>query len=383
MVIDDSRTSPSNILYGEYIKYDRMYEMSMHAFNGHDIIKEVEVYVDLYSILRKLYIFGDNKLDLNDQYEIAASIINLGIHIRGFFNRFGIASKIYLIYGEAKPQNVLNKLPYFNSKHILMENTNFITHWHIMSSLEIATLYTKYLPDIFTIADSENEFTTIASYLIDKNINDANNIQNSIARVIYSKEPLAYQLVAIKPRCFLFRPKKDYYNDNSWVVTKSSLFRAYRIGELKLNANTKSDNIDLIFGLFPLYQLLNGIKSRNIKSIKNANASLKILFDAQNNGVFSLGYSSWNVIANNTPIENHPIYKILSDPIYGIRKPELFDDMIKTFECIDVINQTLIYSASPTSKIIESNLVNFSDDNAVKEINDKYFTNYPIDLMRL
>ena len=110
MVIDDSRTSPSNILYGEYIKYDRMYEMSMHAFNGHDIIKEVEVYVDLYSILRKLYIFGDNKLDLNDQYEIAASIINLGIHIRGFFNRFGIASKIYLIYGEAKPQNILNKL---------------------------------------------------------------------------------------------------------------------------------------------------------------------------------------------------------------------------------------------------------------------------------
>ena len=70
MVIDDSRTSPSNILYGEYIKYDRMYEMSMHAFNGHDIIKEVEVYVDLYSILRKLYIFGDNKLDLNDQDEI-------------------------------------------------------------------------------------------------------------------------------------------------------------------------------------------------------------------------------------------------------------------------------------------------------------------------
>ena len=73
----------------------------------------------------------------------------------------------------------------------------------------------------------------------------------------------------------------------------------------------------------------NGIKSRNIKSIKNANASLKILFDAQNNGVFSLGYSSWNVIANNTPIENHPIYKILSDPIYGIRKSELFDDAIK------------------------------------------------------
>ena len=41
----------ADILYGSYIKYDRMYEMTKYAFYGKTDSNDVNIYIDAYSIL--------------------------------------------------------------------------------------------------------------------------------------------------------------------------------------------------------------------------------------------------------------------------------------------------------------------------------------------
>lgn len=364
-----------DILYGEYIKYDRLYEMTMHAFCGNDKIDRTDIYVDLYSILRKLYHFGD-RLEVDDSCGIASSIINLAIHLRGFFNKMGIYSRIFLVYGEPRDPNILEAMPNYNAAHILQEDTNSLLTDRIMDALKLCLLYTPYLPDIFTFVDLGSEFSTMIAQRI---VKDFDSNKTGKGYIIYSKELLAYQLVATCPRTFLYRPKKNYMNDNSWVVTKTSLYKAYGVGELGLKPLEDESLYNLPSKLFPMAQLLSGVKSRYKMRINNFNIILKIFNKAFKNNEFN-GYSYFSIAS--LPLESNPIYKIMTNPEYKINKPESVESFTKLFSIIDQYYRSSIY---PAYKIIDLdfNLMNLSDDKAVKEINEKYFYKYPIDLMKL
>ena len=93
----------SDILYGSFIRYDRMYEMTKFAFYGKTDSNNVNIYIDAYSILKNLYSKGPS-LRIKDSYVIASCLINLSIHIRAYFeSRHGVNSKVYIVYGGARP----------------------------------------------------------------------------------------------------------------------------------------------------------------------------------------------------------------------------------------------------------------------------------------
>lgn len=54
------RSSIADMLYGSYIRYDRMYEMTKFAFYGKTDSESVNVFIDCYSMLRSLYKRGLN-----------------------------------------------------------------------------------------------------------------------------------------------------------------------------------------------------------------------------------------------------------------------------------------------------------------------------------
>lgn len=370
------RVNAVDILYGEYIKYDRLYEMTMHAFCGNDKIDRTDIYVDLYSILRKLYHFGD-RLEIDDSCGIASSIINLAIHLRGFFNKMGIYSRIFLVYGGARDPHILRDMPNYNAAHILQEDTNSLLTSRIMDALQICQIYTPYLPNIFTLVDRESEFS---SMIVNRINTDFVANREGKGYIIYSKELLAYQLVAICPRTFLYRPKKNYISDRSWVVTKTSLYKAYGVGELGLKPLEDESLYNLPVKLFPMIQTLSGVKSRYKIRVNNFNIILKIFNKAFNNHEFDNGYSYLNLCT--LPLQCNGIYAVLAKPEYKINKPETVENFFKLFSIVDQLNRGSIY---PPYKALDldNNIINLSDDNAVKEINEKYFYKYPIDLMKL
>ena len=353
----------SDILFGSFIKYDRMYEMTKFAFYGKTDSNDINVYIDAYSILRNLYSKGPS-LRINDSYVIASCLINLAIHIRAYFeSRHRVASKIYIIYGGARPLEAIVNWCQYNRKNIIKEDSDIRIKELILDNLEVVKLLTQYLYDIFCIVDYRNEFSIIASSLIDK---DASSNPN----IVYSKEALAYQLVAFKPKTFLYRPKKKMNIDSSWVVTKSTIYDAYRYGELQLK---KQIATDLNYNLFSIYQAITGVRTRGMNSLKDASSTIKLLSDAVNTNAFPTGYNANAIFASNI----NPFEVLFKDSNIDPLEVEY------RFGAIDLLYQTSLYKNSLSYREIEKSLVNLYDPETVKMINNKYFEKYPLDLNRV
>ena len=354
----------ADIIYGSYIRYDRLFEMTKYAFYGKTDSESVNIFIDVYSILKGLFTRGNN-IKINDSYVVASCIINLAIHLRAYFEtRHRVSSTIYIIYGGARPVNAINEYPPYNMRNIQMEDSNSFIKQLIVDNMEVIRILCPYLHDIFSIIDYENEFSVITSALIDTR-ND-----NKVPNIIYSKEPLAYQLVAFKPCTFLYRPKKKAYEDCSWVVTKSTLYNAYRYGELGI---TKQIDTSLDVKMFSIYQSIAGIKSRNILSTKNANATITFLENAIQNNIFNDGYNVGSIIRSRpSAFEKLCIGTNIS-----------YLDLTCRLVVIDLQHQTMLYKSTPNFIDATSGIINLYNPQEVRNINDKYFQTYPLDLNRV
>lgn len=360
----------ANILYGSYIRYDRMYEMTKFAFYGQTDSNTVNVYIDAYSIIRGIFKRG-NAIQIDDSFSIASCLINLAIHIRAYFeSRHRVSSKIYIIYGGARPREALNLLPGYNEKNILMENSNAFLQNLIRDNLEVMQLLCKYLYDIFCTVNYNMEFNTMASNIIDLNSRE-NKSGITTPSIVYSKDHLSYQLVAFKPYTFLYRPMKSMTQDNSWVVTKSTLFAAYRNGELKL---TKDIPTNLDVKMLSLYQAISGLRTRSIGSILNANQTLAFLEKAISENILANGYN-----ANSILYMSNTIDKLLSIC------PNRIDPSIvrARFAAIDLPYQESMKSAQLECINISKDLINLYNPQEIRGLNDQYFRKYPLDLNRV
>lgn len=354
----------ADILYGSYIRYDRLYEMTKYAFYGKTDSNNVNIYIDCYSIFKSLYTRGSNIM-IKDSYCIASCMINLAIHLRAYFeSRHNTMSKVYIIYGGSRPRESFVNYAFYNEKNILLEDSNYQMKSLIIDNLNVMKILCPYLHDIFCVVDEENEFSVIASSLINNNDNTPN--------IIYSKDPLSYQLVAFKPYTFLYRPKKrmiqTQLQDTSWVVTKSSLYNAYRYGELGIK---KQFDTTLDVRMFSIFQAISGVKSRNLKSIKSANNTIKILESSINNNSFPNGY-----LANS-------IFYLNPNPFSSIFSEMETTIITNRFAAIDLLFQTMLYQGSVRSKEAISGIINLYNPQEIRNINDRYFLEYPLDLNRV
>ena len=358
----------AEILYGSYIRYDRMYEMTKFAFYGKTDSNSVNVFIDAYSILRSLYTRGLDFM-IDDSCVIASCIINLAIHIRAYFEtRHHVTSKVYIIYGGARPLEAFVNYPYYNFRNMAMEDSNDFLKNLVKDNMEIISILCPYLYDIFCIVDYENEFSVITSAIISKDIMEGKD--SKTPNIIYSKEALAYQLVAYKPYTFLYRPKKRRNEDCSWVVTKSTLYNAYRHGEI---GNKTEINTSVNVGLFSAFQAIAGLSTRNLGSIRSNTQALKDLNNAVANNVITNGYHG-NTIFYSSPNMFEKMYR-------GTK----FDWIAMTnhFAAIDLLYQTSLYETKPESRAMRTSIINLYNPQEVRNINDTYFQKYPLDLNRV
>ena len=94
--------------------------------------------------------------------------------------------------------------------------------------------------------------------------------------------------------------------------------------------------------------------------------AMRLINDHINNGEFISGY--------NSPLSIKSILDIDSKP----ERESLYD----RYSSIDINRLTQIYQSSSESKDT-SWYINKNDINAIKNINNKYFYQYPIDIIRL
>ena len=82
----NNQVNPKNILYGYYIKYQKLMELTLEEFRNtsNASATKVNIYIDLYDMLYSLY---TSKVNIRDTFDISSTIINLVAHLRGYYKR--------------------------------------------------------------------------------------------------------------------------------------------------------------------------------------------------------------------------------------------------------------------------------------------------------
>ena len=101
----DYRANIESILLGYYIKYIKLEEITANtlAVSKYGEMNEVDIYIDLYDMLKKLY---TTDIYATKQFTIVSSVINLAAHMREFYwSRYNVNTRIFLVYGDETSLN--------------------------------------------------------------------------------------------------------------------------------------------------------------------------------------------------------------------------------------------------------------------------------------
>lgn len=352
---DDNKIELQAILYSYYIKYDKMLKMVEENMQNVNTNK-LDIYIDVYDMLRPIY---TQNVYTDKQFIIVSSIVNLAAHMRGYFySRHNVATRIYLVYGEDNTMNHKQFYPSFgNDKfkdNINFDKNNSIVH----DQLKMAKILVAYINGV---------------YLVERNTNFAMFVYDNIVKsnptpaVILSKSKYAYQLPALLPNVFLFRPKKNANDgDVSYCINHSNALVNY------FSSATKQDTIKNLCLINPellsCVIALTGMPQYNLKTICTVSVASKMILEAIDNHRINNCYNSdidfvYNAIPN--------LSKYMDNVSFKYR-----------FNAVDLVFQHRIYNSSAEARDITW-LLDLYDPNTVKYINNTYFIDNPLDLNNL
>lgn len=365
-----NKISPEQVLYGYFIKYHKLKELTLQEFGNtpNANAEKVNIYIDLYDMLYSLY---TNKVDIQDSVSISASIINLIAHLRGYFRRtHRVETKIYLIYG-ATNSSIQERLIFggYNRKgnEIISQNpaiNKSITE--VFGQLEILC---KYIQEVYFIR--VNEFET--SVVIFDRILKEEAADPTIPNIIITKALYAYQIPAYTINSRIYRPFKSKGQDESFIVNKNNCIFEYffnRGSNVELTEELSTIMKKLNPELISLLMTLAGIRTRGVKPILNITSALRELDKMVESHSIINGYNS-NI--------DYPINAYRMHPTLIEDKAEI----IGRFKGIDLRLQHMIFIQSIYYKTIDQFIIDLIDDEGFKFIAGKYFTNNPLDLNNL
>ena len=346
-----------SVLYSYYIRYDRLWEINQYILQPISKVECVDVYIDLYNMLKKIY---GIELGSKSNFSITSSIINIAAHIRGYYRtRHKMWTRIFLVYGD---ESNLNHRQFYQNFNGNVDRTTYgfaHTDNMVQSQLELVKILAAYIPDVYFIRRN-SDFTM---FTVDNIMNSPETKLN----IIITKSTYAYQIPAIiGPKAVIFRPSKYKGEDRSIYVSCSNVFPAYF---RKVN---RDDVLARFYSYHPsllsLFIILNGCKDKNVTSLTNINRSSSMVSDAIDHGRMQNKYSGMTDMLYSALVG----INVLIDPMG-------FD---YRFKAIDILYQHMVYKNTIESQDY-SWKIDLNDPITVRNINNQYFINNPLDLNNL
>lgn len=350
-----SKISIEQLMNTSYIKYNNMIEIINSAFVGSKA-ESLNLYVDLYSILKPLY---KSDVEIVDYTIITSCIINLCAHYRAFFRqKYKVETAFYLVY--SKNCGYINNqyYPEYNKKNEFLFNTNKLIDDMINNNLNLLETLCPYLPDIHFIKG------TFETGVIMYDLICRSELNNNDPHIILTKDIYNYQLVPSRNNVIILRPKKANGQDVSYYINQNNLLNIY-LKERKC----KHTNQILMPSLLSLIMALSSVHERNIKSLLNITSVFKLLEESV----------SYNKILNGYNTDLSILYDYICKVTNNFKTG--FDTINFRFRSVDIMFQHSAFINTPECKSIVIN--NLDDPMTVKDINNKYFINNPLDLERL
>jgi len=365
---DDYTMDLSAIIYGSYVRMERLQQIVFETFSNTSIAEatHLNVFVDLYSILHP--IFSEHyRVNIENYTDVTAGIINMCAHYRKFFRGLGVHTTFYLIYS--------NNICDFNRKFIAGYNESFVRKSQIKmfrdiidNNLDLLATICPYLPDIHFVKSINNWESSVIIANIIETLND--NSPN----LIISKDIYPLQLCALYKWTSYLYPSKYHKDDRSMMVPlnekpnfRYEFWNLYLKDRIKGFKGIKSDSIkcDLI-EISPLnvslLTAMAGLKSRDISILYNIIGSKNVIYRLSCGEDVKLDASQ---LLNDKKASKSVNVQIIESRL----------------KALDITYALPYYKQDPESS--GYNFINLEDNGAINKINAKYFENNPLELNKL
>jgi len=258
-------------LYGRFIKYARLGQLM-------DLVmptapKEVNVYIDLTQMLMPLYRFDA----ISDPLGLLATMLNLPLHYRHFFNRSGVKSNVFMVYSTNDSVNNYRFLGSYDNKHRLLKENNPAVRDTIERNVELMATICPYFPGIY-LKRGTVEPTVIAYHLIDTFVRKGLDVPT----ILITSTDYAFQLPAVLKNVWLVykRMEKDKERetnvDKSFIVDHANALAFYVLKSKNVDIRTEEYRIPSKPWVSP-FMVLSGLACRSIKSLCTFRQALDVL----------------------------------------------------------------------------------------------------------
>ena len=352
----DYKANIESILLGYYIKYVKLEELTVNTLMKTEYVNSnnVDIYIDLYDMLNRLYA---TNIYATKQFTIVSSVINLAAHMREFYwSSYHVNSRIFLVYADESSNNHRQFYLQFGECRVKETRDYYKINSIIESQLEMVKILCAYIYGVYFVRKT-TDFSMFTFDNITKNL--------TIPSIILSKSRYAYQIPALCSNAFLYRPKKYNGEDISFAVTHENVLFQYCN---KLNSDKVFRQLRVINPrLLSLIMTLNGLPSKKLLTMVNITTAVGRICKA----------ISENKIINDYNYDINYVYNQLE--LFSKIDSESFR---LRFNAVDLIVQHRLYTNMAESKDI-SWCIDLRDPDTVRNINNKYFANNPLDLNAL
>ena len=300
-------------------------------------------------------IYGLQPNQFIDKFSIASCIINACAHYRNFFwTRYKVTCKIWVVFSRMDMSIIEANSFYPGYKNIFTTDCNPDMDKLIQQNMEILNMLCPYIPDVSFIQSGYEPglvFGNIAMEYKDR------------PNIIISKDPWNLQVVGDAFNVYMLRPIKKNGEDLSVLISNKNVLHYY-------TALRKVDcDVSKLDGSFLSFIIAaTRFPERGMKSLHNLSSIIKYLNNAiEKQFILKKFFSDTKGLCND---------------LCSINKVNL-----KAFEIESRMNaigfNTCLcrYLMSPYKDNI--NIINLHDPDSVKQINEKYFSKVPLDLMSL
>lgn len=346
-------------IYGSFVKTTRLDNIVYNAFSNTSIAAatELNVFIDIYSVIHSL--FSEHyRIEYVNYTDITSCLINMCAHYRSYFRRLQVNTTFFLVFStnccEINRKFVSSYNELFLNKTRVPESKKIVN-----DNLRLLTALCPYLPDIHFINSTESfESSVIIANLIET-LNDGK------PNLIISRDIYPIQLSYLYPNTtYLYPRKKKNIGDVSVLIPvfEKPTFRdefwslITDIRGIKGEALRKLSPVN-----YSLVCAMTYFSDRNIKGLYNVSQAAKLISSIVGNEDIKIDISQLN---------RPEITSQFNVPLIEAR-----------YNTIDVPFMMPYYRNTPECKNIK--LLNLRDDAVINQINAKYFTNNPIDLMKL
>ena len=314
--------------------------------------KEINLYIDLTQTLMPIYRFDD----ISNPLGLLATMLNLPLHYRNFFNRSGVKSNIFLIYSSNDSVNNYRFLGEYDNKHKLLIENNKAVKEIIDHNIELMSTICPYMPGIY-LKKGTVEPTVIAYDLIDKFVRKGLDVPS----LLITSTDYAFQLPSVLKNVWLVykRMEKDKEQelsiDKSFIVDQPNALAFYILKSKNVDIREREYKIPAQSWVSP-FMVLAGLACRSIKSLCTFRQALDVL-----NHI----HDSYGVMTPDS------LYDAFADVI---NKGTMYtkEDIYQRYCAVDIDYQLKLYREMPESLEVAF-LKDLNDPQALYDVVNLYF----------